>query len=126
MDSPTKKKVCPKLHPYTYYTNYPSIKLKRQANQKYPNTYKSLQAHPETLIESDPAIKQELNKNPETQKRKHCLHFLIFQIFFFQLHTTMTKLVLWTKFNSQPTRLIPELKIETIIKNLNIKYIPSR
>ena len=82
MDSPTKKKVCPKLHPYTYYTNYPSIKLQRQANQKYPNTYKSLQAQPETLIESDPAIKQELNKNPKTQKRKHCLHFLIFQIFF--------------------------------------------
>ena len=31
---------------------------------------KSLQAHPETLIESDPAIKQVFNKNPETQKRK--------------------------------------------------------
>ena len=39
MDSPTKKGVRPKQHPYTYYTNYPSIKLKRQANQKYPNTY---------------------------------------------------------------------------------------
>ena len=32
---------------------------------------KSLQTHPETLIESDPAIKQEFNKNPETQKRKN-------------------------------------------------------
>ena len=32
---------------------------------------KSLQTHPETLIESDPAIKQEFNKNPEPQKRKN-------------------------------------------------------
>ena len=32
---------------------------------------KSLQTHPETLIESDPAIKQEFNKNPEIQKRKN-------------------------------------------------------
>ena len=39
MDSPSKKKGLTQTTPLHLLHYYPSIKLKRQANQKYPNTY---------------------------------------------------------------------------------------